>query len=246
MTPKARLSFSRQSSTGVIGGFHQKKLVSFVRFSRLEGNRGRRLSDLNRTCNLRLRELVGRSSRHGWSETERIFTVQPDRPASGVVDAPGKAEDAALCLVDVLPALSSNREIARHIEEYLGDQSAGLPAGIRRVLGWTSRSVARGAACGPRSQADGACVYPRGRAGGRVGELRAMRDRSAAFTVDLFGEAAVSEREAGDVCHPLSRTDRSLADAAATWLRSEHLDSDDRGPIPAVNVSVKISALFSQ
>ena len=30
------------------------------------------------------------------------------------------------------------------------------------------------------------------------------------------------------------------------WPRSEHLDSDDRGPIPAVNVSVKISALFSQ
>ena len=32
----------------------------------------------------------------------------------------------------------------------------------------------------------------------------------------------------------------------AKWPRSEHLDSDDRGPIPAVNVSVKISALFSQ
>ena len=30
------------------------------------------------------------------------------------------------------------------------------------------------------------------------------------------------------------------------WPRSEQLDSDDRGPIPAVNVSVKISALFSQ
>jgi hypothetical protein len=32
MTPKARLSFSRDSATGVIGGFHQKKLASFVRF----------------------------------------------------------------------------------------------------------------------------------------------------------------------------------------------------------------------
>ena len=48
------------------------------------------------------------------------------------------------------------------------------------------------------------------------------------------------------VRHPLSRTDRSPGRCRGTWPRSEHLDSDDRGPIPAVNVSVKISALFSQ
>ena len=42
-------------------------------------------------------------------------------------------------LVDVLPTLGSNGEIARHIEEYLGGESAGLPYGLRRVLGWAPR-----------------------------------------------------------------------------------------------------------
>jgi RHH-type proline utilization regulon transcriptional repressor/proline dehydrogenase/delta 1-pyrroline-5-carboxylate dehydrogenase len=150
-------------------------------------------------------------------------------------------------LVDVLPALSSNREIARHIEEYLGDQSAGLPVGIRRVLGWTSRVPSL---AGPLA---GLAVRRMARAfilaegpEGALGELRAMRDRSTAFTVDLLGEAAVSEHEAETYAIRYLELIEVLADAAATWLRSEHLDSDDRGPIPAVNVSVKISALFSQ
>ncbi|MFZ0709553.1 MAG: hypothetical protein WAM53_05890, partial [Terrimicrobiaceae bacterium] len=39
-------------------------------------------------------------------------------------------------LVDVLPTLGSNKEIARHIEEYLGEESAGLPSGVRGLLGW--------------------------------------------------------------------------------------------------------------
>ena len=150
-------------------------------------------------------------------------------------------------LVDVLPALGSNGEIARHIEEYLGGESAGLPHGLRRVLGWAPRlpSVA-----GPLA---GLAVRRMARAfilaegpQGALGELRAIRDRSTGFTVDLLGEAAVSEREAEAYAIRYLELIEVLADAAAQWPRSEHLDSDDRGPIPAVNVSVKISALFSQ
>ena len=150
-------------------------------------------------------------------------------------------------LVDVLPTLGSNREIARHIEEYLGEQSAGLPPGMRRVLGWTPRVPSL---AGPLA---GLAVRRMARAfilaegpEDALAELRAMRDRSTAFTVDLLGEAAVSEHEAETYAIRYLELIEVLADAAATWPRSEHLDSDDRGPIPAVNVSVKISALFSQ
>ena len=81
---------------------------------------------------------------------------------------------------------------------------------------------------------------------GALEGLRAMRDRSTGFTVDLLGEAAVSEREAEAYAIRYLELIEVLADAAARWPRSEQLDSDDRGPIPVVNVSVKISALFSQ
>lgn len=150
-------------------------------------------------------------------------------------------------LVDVLPVLGSNTEIARHVAEYLGDDSDALPPAMRRVLGLgrqvplltgppTRRVVARMARAFILARnPDEAIPY-----------LRAMRDRSTAFTVDLLGEAVLSEREAEVYAARYLELIKALANAAAAWPKVQYLDSDDRGPIPAVNISVKISALFSQ
>lgn len=150
-------------------------------------------------------------------------------------------------LVDVLPALGSNSEIARHIKEYLGDEFAGLPSGMARVLGWSPLlpSVAGPLATLAVRRMARAFILAEG-PDSALAELRALRDRSTAFTVDLLGEAAVSEREAEAYATRYLQLIDVLADAATSWPRSERLDSDDRSPIPAVNVSVKISALFSQ
>jgi len=149
-------------------------------------------------------------------------------------------------LVDVLPTLGSNKEIARHVAEYLGNESDALPPVMRRVLGLaqlsfltgplTRRGVAQMArafilAEGP----DDAIPY-----------LRAMRDRSTAFTVDLLGETVLSEREAEAYTARYLELIKVLADAAPAWPSAENLDRNDRGSIPVVNISVKISALFSQ
>ena len=150
-------------------------------------------------------------------------------------------------LVDVLPTLGSNGEIARHIGEYLGEESAALPHGLRKVLGWAPRLpwVAGPLASLAVRRMARAFILAESPHGALEG-LRAMRDRSTGFTVDLLGEAAVSEREAEAYAIRYLELIEVLADAAAGWPRSEQLDSDDRGPIPVVNVSVKISALFSQ
>jgi RHH-type proline utilization regulon transcriptional repressor/proline dehydrogenase/delta 1-pyrroline-5-carboxylate dehydrogenase len=150
-------------------------------------------------------------------------------------------------LVDVLPALTSHREIARHIEEYLSDESAGLSTGARTVLRWAPRVAALSgpmAELAVRRIARAFILAERPEAA--LDKLRAMRERSVAFTVDLLGETAVSEREAEVYAGRYLELIEVLADAAESWPRSERLDSDDRGPLPAVNVSVKISALYSQ
>ncbi|MGB8466118.1 MAG: proline dehydrogenase family protein [Terrimicrobiaceae bacterium] len=150
-------------------------------------------------------------------------------------------------LVDVLPTLGSNKEIARHIEEYLGEESAGLPSGVRGLLGWAPNvpSLA-GPLAGVAVKRMAHAFILAERPESALAALRAMRDRSLAFTVDLLGEAAVSEREAGAYAARYLELIEILASSSAAWPRSEHLDGDDRGPIPAVNVSVKISALYSQ
>jgi RHH-type proline utilization regulon transcriptional repressor/proline dehydrogenase/delta 1-pyrroline-5-carboxylate dehydrogenase len=150
-------------------------------------------------------------------------------------------------LVDVLPVLDSNKEIARHVAEYLGDDSEALPPAMRRVLGLgqkvplltgppTRRVVARMAR---------AFILARD-AGEAVAYLRAMRDRSTAFTVDLLGETVLSEREAEAYAARYLELIKVLAGAAATWPQVPTLDYDGRGAIPVVNISVKISALFFQ
>jgi RHH-type transcriptional regulator, proline utilization regulon repressor / proline dehydrogenase / delta 1-pyrroline-5-carboxylate dehydrogenase len=150
-------------------------------------------------------------------------------------------------LVDVLPVLDSNREVARHVAEYLGDSSDALPPAMKRVLGLArqvpfltgppTRRVVRRIARSFILAGDATEAVPR---------LRAMRDRSTAFTVDLLGEAVLSEHEAEDYAARYLDLVNVLANAAAGWPVVQKLDRDDRGAIPAANISVKVSALFSQ
>ena len=126
-------------------------------------------------------------------------------------------------------------------------ESAGLPSGVRSLLGWAPNvpSLA-GPLAGVAVKRMAHAFILAERPESALAALRAMRDRSLAFTVDLLGEAAVSEREAGAYAARYLELIEILASSSAAWPRSEHLDADDRGPIPAVNVSVKISALYSQ
>ena len=150
-------------------------------------------------------------------------------------------------LIDVLPALADNREIARHIGEYLGDGSAGLPSGVRTVLRWATQVPSLAGPLAERAVRQVARSFILAeRPENALAALRAMRRRSMAFTVDLLGEAAVSEKEAEAYAARYLELLQVLADAAKAWPPCERIDRDDRGPIPAVNISVKVSALYSQ
>ena len=73
-----------------------------------------------------------------------------------------------------------------------------------------------------------------------------LRAQSLAFTVDLLGEAVITEAEAeqyqGEYLHLL----QGLSRAVNAWPAVDLIDRDERGPLPRVNVSVKLSALYSQ
>jgi RHH-type proline utilization regulon transcriptional repressor/proline dehydrogenase/delta 1-pyrroline-5-carboxylate dehydrogenase len=76
-----------------------------------------------------------------------------------------------------------------------------------------------------------------------LGTLRKLWDRGVASSVDLLGEATVTQAEADRYA---SRCEGALSDLAAVeagWPAREILERDSIGPIPRTNVSVKISAL---
>jgi RHH-type proline utilization regulon transcriptional repressor/proline dehydrogenase/delta 1-pyrroline-5-carboxylate dehydrogenase len=149
-------------------------------------------------------------------------------------------------LIDVLPALDGSREIARHARDYLGGEPS-LPGVLRLGLAAGAGAPALlslAARVGVRQMAGNFILAPDTVTA--IPKLRRLREKGMAFTADILGETVLSEREAVRYQERCLRLVTELADAAVTWSDVARLDSDGTEPIPRVNVSVKISALYSQ
>ena len=70
-----------------------------------------------------------------------------------------------------------------------------------------------------------------------------LRDRSLAFTADLLGEAVISEAEADLYQQTCLDLIRGLAGPLSKAPEVPLIDRDQHGPIPRVNLSLKLSSL---
>jgi RHH-type transcriptional regulator, proline utilization regulon repressor / proline dehydrogenase / delta 1-pyrroline-5-carboxylate dehydrogenase len=149
--------------------------------------------------------------------------------------------------VDVLPTLTSNAQIARHLNEYLGDESVKLSPAMRLGLkaaggvSWLFGGGVKGQVTGMARQ------FMLGNDPNEiVSILRQLHGQDIGFTVDILGETVVSETEAEDY----ARRYLNLLDALSREIKPESppckSNQSPRGPLPPLNVSVKISALYSQ
>src|SRR5207302_1180629 len=76
--------------------------------------------------------------------------------------------------------------------------------------------------------------------------ITAMRRRKLAFTVDLLGEATITEAEAVKYQYQYLQLLSGLCARVNDLPAVEQIDRDPRGPLPRVNVSIKLSSLYSQ
>ena len=153
----------------------------------------------------------------------------------------------AFRFVDVLPTLRTHAAVTEHLREYFDQASEFLPSTARAVLaaagpgGMAGRALSLGARWNARRMAE------RFIAGESTPEVlktvERLRRDGFAFTLDLLGEAVIGEREADRYAERYLELIEGLADAAAKWPDDPQLDTDHRGPIPRVNVSLKLSAL---
>lgn len=162
--------------------------------------------------------------------------------------------------VDVLPTLTSAGEVSRHLKEYL--DSEGLSPAVR--AGLKAAAVAPWLMV-PAVKAQVTALARQFMLGDDAQEilaaLRDLHERRIAFTVDLLGEAVLSEPEAdhyaaryldmlGLLAHETTRwggnakteTPREGSGSATGQPPAAH----ETGPSPILNISVKISALYSQ
>src|SRR5256886_9786417 len=149
--------------------------------------------------------------------------------------------------VDVLPTLGSASEVARHLKEYLGDDQVQLSPALRMGL-----KAAGGAGwlfgAGVKAQVTGmARQFMLGNDDKEiVAALRKLHDQDIAFTVDILGEAVVSEAEANQYAQRYLDLMDLLGGQIPKWQPPCKSNQSPRGVLPALNVSVKLSALYSQ
>lgn len=152
--------------------------------------------------------------------------------------------------IDALPLLRSPRQINRHLREYLAAAGNHLPGWLRIALrmlphdGFLGELVARAA----RGNAER--FARRFIAGSNVREaletIADLRHRSLAFTVDLLGEATITESEAERYQGEYLQLIAGLSQTVNAWRPMELIDRDPHGPLPRVNASIKLSSLYSQ
>lgn len=149
--------------------------------------------------------------------------------------------------VDVLPYLNSSSEVTRHLKEYFAESGDNLPSVMSFGMGVGSLVPPVLAAAVRKNVTQMAKMFIAGSdPRDAMPVLEKNRSQKISFTVDLLGEATLSEKEALEYQHRYIDLIRWLAKQAETWNEIPQIDRDSRGPLPKVNVSVKVSALFSQ
>ncbi len=146
--------------------------------------------------------------------------------------------------VDAFPMLRTREQVARHVDELLLREGRELPAAITLALRATTARLTGGvaqAALRKNIEAMAGRFIVGRDARDTLPALRRLHEAGIGFTVDLLGEATLSEPEAEAYLARYRDLVENLPGQVASWPADAVLDR-----APRANVSLKLSALDSQ
>ncbi len=153
-------------------------------------------------------------------------------------------------LIDCLSSLQSKAEIARHLQEYLGDETVELPAALKGMLNFANPDSMPGQIAATTLSTAVETLAHKYIAGETIQQviktIERLRKERMAFTVDLLGEAVITEAEAQSYLERYLELMEQLTEVAKHWSTVEQIDLADGEPLPRVQVSVKLTAFYSQ
>jgi RHH-type transcriptional regulator, proline utilization regulon repressor / proline dehydrogenase / delta 1-pyrroline-5-carboxylate dehydrogenase len=145
--------------------------------------------------------------------------------------------------VDVLASLRSSDDIVEHLREYFHGMDGFVPmmqTGLKAagIFPWLTAFILRRNVSGMARQ------FIAGKDGADVMKtLRKKRRQNIGFTVDLLGEAVVSEKEANEYAARAMELLETLSRETRGWTDPLGKNAE---LFPVVNLSLKISAFYSQ
>ena len=185
----------------------------------------------------------------------RLYDALPGRSRSPLKVLDDKAMDfassdqelkaALFRFVDVVPACRSLDDLARHLTGFLGemeDQPPPIAAAMKMGNSKTGRrALGLASARGVKHMAHRFIVGESPEAA--LGILRGLWKDGVASSVDLLGEATVTQAEADRYAKRCAAALDTIAAAAQGWPARPRLEQDPLGPLARANLSVKVSAL---
>ncbi len=155
----------------------------------------------------------------------------------------------ALRFIDVLPTLKNDQELVAHLQEYFPAQNFPLPGiakwGLKLGSGKLGAPLIAGAV-----RKSVAMMGKRFLGGATAQEVlktvTGLRQRGLCCSLDLLGEESVSEAEADEYLQRYLDLLDSLVPELAGWAHKNILDKISGRAAPRLNLSVKLSSLYSQ
>jgi len=190
--------------------------------------------------------LARRIAELGDGERSKVFRMSwwSDRMMDWAMSRPA-FKTQLFRFVDVFPALEDREDIARHLAEYFDgvDVPKALDLGVD-----LADKVPFGAAIEARvARKNIARMAEQFIVGSTPAEavagIHGLWRSGSAATVDLLGEKTVVAQEADRYQARVLELLDALCVAAPSWAPDDHLERDDLGPLPRVNVSIKPTAL---
>ncbi len=149
--------------------------------------------------------------------------------------------------VDTFPTLKTPEQVHDHLTDYLSQPGVTPPPGMglglkagRLLKGAMTRTVARQITSMAERFIAGVDAES------AVPQLQKLWSRGIAFSVDLLGEACVSNAEARAYQIRYLDLINNLPQAVGGWPQNQRLETDHLGPIQRTNVSIKISSLYAR
>ncbi len=154
-----------------------------------------------------------------------------------------------LRLVDVLPALQDDRQLAEHVDLYLGSQTLTVP--WPRLAHWGLHHARKGlaahvlAAAARKITRRMALHFIAGETLDQVEPvLQRLWRRGLYFSLDVLGEASTGENAAVEFQQSYLKLIPELARRIRSWPLQTPGQSNRR--LPNLHLSIKLSALYSQ
>ncbi|MCT7953649.1 L-glutamate gamma-semialdehyde dehydrogenase [Laspinema palackyanum] len=152
--------------------------------------------------------------------------------------------------IDCLPALRSKPEIARHLQEYLTVEEVELPDALKKLIGFSGGDSVPGQIAATTVSTAVETLAQKYISGENIKQalktIERLRKDKMAFTMDLLGEAVITEAEAQSYLERYLDLMTQLTDVAKKWSKVPQIDEADGETIPQVQVSVKLTAFYSQ